>query len=604
MDNQTLLSHLRDLVDAQLVSAASAEAFEFRHALTREAVYATILKRQRTTYHSLVADTLEGLYGDEAQIAGRAADLAYHYREAANWPKALEYAQRAGEQAQNQYAPHEAAEHFTHAIEAAGQLGQPPDLRLLRGRGQAFETIGEFEHARADYELGLRLAREAGDAQAEWQALLDLGFLWAGRDYSRTGDYMQQALELARAGGEPLLVAHSLNRLGNWHVNTGRIVVGMQMHLEALDIFHDQGSDSGMAATRDLLGLVYSLIGDPWSAKKEVEQAIELFRRLGDKRGLIASLGAHSSLAVNGETLPWAALSLQASRQEAAEAVALAKQIGWLAGQAEVQWLFGLTLAQFGEFGEALAWANNSLRIASEIDHRQWTAAAHYALGNIHLLLLEPGSAARHLGLTRSLADELGSAWWIGYGGAFLAFSHLQLGQAPAARSELQSAAAAMGLEADWAARPPRTLVERYMCWAWAEAELADGQPAEALAAAGRLIESVVNPGGEPMPHLLKLKGQALAALGQPAEAEAALSLGLVAAREHKTLPILWQIQRERGRLARQFGRADDARRDLDAARAVIEELANTLDQPQRQAFRSRALSQLTSGDVLAAAQA
>jgi tetratricopeptide (TPR) repeat protein len=595
MDDQTLLSHLRDLVDAQLVSAASAEAFEFRHALTREAVYATILKRQRATYHSLVADTLEGLMGDEAQIAGRAADLAYHYREAANWPKALEYAQRAGQQAQNQYAPREAAEHFTHAIEAAEQLDQPPDPRLLRGRGQAYETIGEFEHARADYELGLRLGREAGDAQAEWQALLDLGFLWAGRDYTRTGDFMQRALELARAGGDPLMVGHSLNRLGNWHVNTGRMAAGLQMHQEALEIFRDQGSESGMAATHDLLGLVYSLIGDLRAAKEEMEQAAELFRRVGDKRGLIASLGAHSSLAANYETLPWATPSVQGSRQEAAEAVALAQQIGWLAGQAEVQWLFSLTLAAIGKFGEALAWANSSLQTASEIDHRQWTTAAHFALGDIYLLLLDPETASHHLGVAGSLAHELGSIWWIGYSGAFLALAHLQSGRVQAAKDELQSAAAAMGLEADWHARLPRTLTERYLVWGWGETALADGQPAEALAVAHRLIESAVNPGGEPIPHLLKLKGQALIDLGQLAEAEAALGQALEAARAHETLPILWQIHRDRGRLARRLGRPDDEKHEFEAARAVIEELASTLDRPAREAFQRRGLEEVNS---------
>jgi len=138
--DRTLLSHLRALADAQLVSASSAEAFEFRHALTREAVYSTLLKRQRIVYHGLVAEILEA-QASAAPTAVRAADLAFHYREAANWPKVLQYAQQAGEQAQNQYAPREAAQHFSLALEAAGQLGLPPGVGLLRGRGQAYEIL-------------------------------------------------------------------------------------------------------------------------------------------------------------------------------------------------------------------------------------------------------------------------------------------------------------------------------------------------------------------------------------------------------------------------------------------------------------------------------
>src|SRR5260370_41207096 len=102
--------------------------------------------------------------------------------------------------------------------------------------------------------------------------------------------------------------------------------------------------------------------------------------------------------------------------------------------------------------------------------------------------------------MARSMGDELGSAWWIGYSAAFLAFALLRLGRAPEARAEVQSAVAAMGLPADWAAQSPKTLIGRYLLWAWGETALAAGQPDEALAVANRLIESAINPNGEPIP--------------------------------------------------------------------------------------------------------
>ena len=43
----------------------------------------------------------------------------------------------------------------------------------------------------------------AADRTAEWHALLDLSLLWARRSYERTGAYATQALELARAIGDP-----------------------------------------------------------------------------------------------------------------------------------------------------------------------------------------------------------------------------------------------------------------------------------------------------------------------------------------------------------------------------------------------------------------
>jgi hypothetical protein len=293
------------------------------------------------------------------------------------------------------------------------------------------------------------------------------------------------------------------------------------------------------------------------------------------------------------DVLPWVAGSLSESRQTVTEAAGLAREIGWLAGLAEVQWGFSLTLAMFGQMGEALTWAEAALRMASDIDHRQWITASHFVLGYIHLQLLEPELAANQLTVARSLADELGSTWWIGSVAAFLAFALLRLGRAPEARAQVQSAVAAIGLASDWTTQKPRTLIDRYLIWAWGEIALAAGQPAEALALIEHLIGSTINPTGTPLPHLLKLKGEALMALSQPAQAEAALSQAAEGARQHETRPILWQIEAARARLAKQQGRADDAQRSRQAAREAIEYLANTLEQAARERFRVRALSQL-----------
>ena len=601
MDEPTILRHLRTLVDTRLVTAMSAEAFEFRHALTREAVYSTLLKRQRIVYHGLVADILEADISAAAPGAARAADLAFHYREAGNWPKALAYSQQAGEQAQSRYASREAAEHFSRALEAAAQLGRPPQPGLLRGRGQAYETLGEFEAARADYEQERSAARAAGKAGAveavrgEWQALLDLGFLWAGRDYARTGDYFQQALALAQTGADPLAVAQSLNRMGNWMVNTGRVEEGRQLHNEALTIFDARGSASGMAATHDLLALSYGFSGNVAAAAEHTEQAITFFRQAGDKRGLIACLGSFNNLVNISDATVWAALTLADCRQKAAEAATLAQQIGWLAGVAEVAWTFSVTLTMFGQLGEALALAKESLRSATEIDHRQWITAAHFALGSAYLLLLEPETAASHLDAGRALGEALGSAWWTGYCSAYLAFARVRQGRAPQAQAELQSAAASMGLEANWTTQTPQGVIQRYLIWAWGETALAQGQPAEALALAGRLIDSAINPDGRPLPHLLKFKAEALMALGRLAEAESALSSAADAARQHTTWPIALQIEIDRARLARLQGQPAEVQRALETARAIIDDLTNTLDPAMREAFRARALGQTES---------
>ena len=114
--------------------------------------------------------------------------------------------------------------------------------------------LGDFEAARADFEHALQAARVERDANAEWQALLDLGALWAARDYDRTGDYFQQALAAARTLGDAAVLAQSLNRVGNWYVNVERSDEALRYHSEALEIFEQLGDRPGLAQSYDLLG--------------------------------------------------------------------------------------------------------------------------------------------------------------------------------------------------------------------------------------------------------------------------------------------------------------------------------------------------------------
>lgn len=260
-DEAELLGLIKELIATQLVVEESAERFAFRHALTREAIRTTLLARERRALHWSIAEVLQHLQPQEAHLS----DLAYHFFEAEVWDKAFAYARRAGERALSLHAPRTAAEQLSRAFLSASRLNRPAPLELYYARGLALETLGEFEGARGDFEAALALAQTAEDHQGAWRALLDLGRLWASRDYAQTGLYFEHALKLARHVDDPAILAPSLNRLGNWFANTGRTADGIRLHLEALATLRAQGAQQGTAETLDLLGVAYGLHGDPLS---------------------------------------------------------------------------------------------------------------------------------------------------------------------------------------------------------------------------------------------------------------------------------------------------------------------------------------------------
>ncbi len=530
-DEASLLELMKETIAAQLVIEESAEQFSFRHALTRQAIASGLLARERRALHSTIAQTLERLH--ETALDGYLADLAYHFAEAELWSKALEYAKLAAEQAQTFFAPRAAVEQWTRMAQAAQHLGQAVPPTCYRARGQAYEILGDFEQAKADFERALHAARQTKEGRLEWQSVLDLGFLWTGRDYKRAGAFFQQAVDLARRLGDAQLHAHSLNRLGNWLLNTGQITEVQEKHQEALALFEAQRDQSGMAETLDLLGTASLHLADEITAVHMYGRAIELLRAAGNRSVLSSCLTMCASSASPrcGDTTCTANWSLAECERDLAEALHLAREIEWAAGEAFTDLIFGVTLAYFGRLGDALAHAQRRLRLATEIDHQQWVAGAYDALARTSLFLLAPEQA-------RSL---------------LLAWAEL----APVQR------------QPELALRRCEQLLTT------------------ALQRAGETDAHVI-------PRLWKCQGEALSALGRDPEAIQVLEEARRGAKLQQYLPLLWQIERSLGRAYQRQRCLEEAQQAFASARQGIALLSENIEDPvQRSHFEQTAYATL-----------
>jgi tetratricopeptide (TPR) repeat protein len=596
MSDAELARQMTQLTDAQLVEAQTADEYAFRHALTREAVYGTLLVRERRRYHQAIAEALEQSHAPalDAHIPA----LAYHYYEAGAWAKALDYAQRAGAKAQAMFAPREAIQNFSRAIESAAQLGRPVPAALHRARGQAYDTSGDFEHARIDYETALGAARAASDRPAEWQALFDLGFLWASRDYTRTGNYLQQALAQARAMGDPAILARSLNRLGNWYANIEQPAVSVEYHREALGIFEALHDKPGLATTLDLLGLASTFLGDLVSGAEYFGRAVALFRELDDRAGLASALSnyAESGVAYYVQLMVATPVANAEARQYIAEAHVIAREIGWRPGEAYALVNRGGLLCSSGEYAEGIANAQAGLALAREIEHEQWQAFACMMLGMVYTDLmafdkarayLERGlalaRAVASLNFERSLAGQL----------VFLATLHGSARERARALAELD-VAMRDGSRSEALPPPgePLTMGQR-ICWLARGAALTKaGKPRPALQIVERIDQAPpVAAIAAKHPPLSAVLGRAEAlwrctGKGAPAARPGAEELESAIAQVKQALArmivqespqVRWRLHLALGRLYRAQHRHADARREFTSAREIVAQLAERI---------------------------
>jgi DNA-binding CsgD family transcriptional regulator len=586
-DEEALLRCLKALIAAQLLVEAAPDRFAFRHALTRHAVYTGLLARERRSLHRRIAATIEDLSGDAHEM--HLEDLAYHYYAAADWANALSCARLAGERAYRLYTPRAAIEQLTRAIEAAGHMGSRMD-DLLRRRGRARTMLGDWEGALVDFEAVLATAEGAGDRTGAWEALLDLGMLWAGRDYARTRDHYNRAMALAEEMGDPTLIAHSANRMGNWYLNVDRPLEAREHHLRALAIFETVGDQPGLATTLDFLGMTSFLGADLVGGAAYYSRAVELFRALDDRAGLASSQATLTlrSATIQTDSMVLPDATLAACVRDGQEALAMARAGANRSGEAYAQAMLGFCLGSAGDYGAALAAAEQALAIAEEIGHRQWLTAATCVKGFLLHDLLQADEACAHLERAVGMAREIGSSHWLRVASGLLAAAYLAAAAPARARDVLEAA------QPD--AAPPRTLGERLVWCARVELALASEGADRALALADGLAAATPNLETMPgrAPRLAWLRGRALAGAGRLDAAARVLLDARACASSTGALPLLWRVEATRAALAARQGRRDEAAAAREAAARAIEALAaHIADAALRTAFQERAATYL-----------
>src|SRR6266446_8360671 len=102
--------------------------YTFKHALTHEVAYSSVLHERRRVLHARIVEALEALAGDQA--AEQVERLAHHALRGEVWDKAVPYCQQAGARANDRAAFREAVASFEQALQALAYLPESGDTRV------------------------------------------------------------------------------------------------------------------------------------------------------------------------------------------------------------------------------------------------------------------------------------------------------------------------------------------------------------------------------------------------------------------------------------------------------------------------------------------
>jgi class 3 adenylate cyclase/tetratricopeptide (TPR) repeat protein len=216
----------------------------FRHALTQEAVYHSLLTGRRRALHAAAGRALESLFAGRLEDAY--AGLAYHFPRAGEPVKAVEYLARSAEWWALRYAHPEAVKALEEALRQAEQLPEKDrDRCLIELVLQLARSLLPLARFPETLDLCLR-HRERVERLADASLAAQFHF-WLAHTYSYLGDQARAALSAERAialaeqSGDDVTLAKAhyvLARDGFW---SGRFAQGVEHALRAVALLERHG---------------------------------------------------------------------------------------------------------------------------------------------------------------------------------------------------------------------------------------------------------------------------------------------------------------------------------------------------------------------------
>lgn len=575
----SLEAELARLEDAELLFRSPDDEAEylFRHTLTQETAYGSLLLKARRDIHREVAEAYEILFAD--RLDQYAALLAEHYAAARDDAKTLLFASRAGDEAFRLYAAPEAVHLYSLALEAEKRVKAQPSLvqHLFTNRGRALELNGRYNEALANYDEMEAQARAQRDRSMELYSLVERATLRSTptpvSDSTVGTALSEKALALARELGDKRAEATALRNLMLVNNFSGHLHEAVAYGEESLTIARELGLREQVAATLNDLFRPYASIGEYGRAKAAADEAREFLRETGDLPMLADNLSRSVRIACALGEYDRAITFSDEARQ-------ISESIGNLWGQSFCRMFVAYVYFERGEIAKTIEAMKECIRLAEESGFMLPQIATRADLGWVYGYLgaVEPGLELARNALARA---EQRVPTFRSWALACLTRLYLMGGNIDKAEEAAKEGVAAFAWDFAQNAAIEMPLAD-------AEVALAKGEYQRAIDVIDDLISRLDPLGIRAFrSDALYLKTKGLAASGKIDDALVVLNQARKEAEGVGSKRMLWQILAEFSEVERRRGNGNEAEALRTRARDIVENIAAQTPEDLRQGFLS-----------------
>ncbi len=380
----------------------------FKHNITRDVAYETLLESQQQKLHLAVARAIEADGDDAVEL------LAYHYNRAKVADKAMLFLDLAARKAQRDYANETALTYYRQALAWAERwewrvgefevlhllgrreeelevlqrletLPHTPPFELAYLRGQYYEAIADYALAQAALERALEVAAARQDSLRQAQALSTLGLIARRQgQYEQAQHRFMAVLTLFSAReeygvDEERVLSEALNGLGIILRQQGEFEQARLYYNWALTLNRSHQNQRGEAVVLNSLGVTAFYQRRLDEAKSYYQQALEIQHKIGDRSGVSSSLTNLATAIRNAGDFDQAQ-----PYYEEALAIQRALKNRW----EEVNTLnsLGVSFQELGIYVKSEDYLTQAVKLAREIGDEIGVA---YLLDNLSLVALE-----------------------------------------------------------------------------------------------------------------------------------------------------------------------------------------------------------------------
>jgi class 3 adenylate cyclase/tetratricopeptide (TPR) repeat protein len=290
LPEQELLSHLSVLKDSELLYERGIypeSTCIFKHALTREVVYDSILTRKKKNLHEEIGNAIEDLY--EENIDEQYGVLAEHFIEGENYEKGAEYSKLARKKAIKTSSHSEAISHANREIVCLERLPGTDILRkkIIDARTSLalyYTNLNHHVEAKGAVEPIVEMAAEMSYQKRLPGIYIALGMhsVWCEEDYSGGLQYLRDALKISEKTGSLFSYWMASFFLGYCTSSNCEFEKGFEYFNKPLDISRARKDTIGESFINGLVTYIYIYQGSIDLAYQRSEKLLRLAQKMGD----------------------------------------------------------------------------------------------------------------------------------------------------------------------------------------------------------------------------------------------------------------------------------------------------------------------------------